>query len=53
MSPNATGNQTYRSFSYDAAPTNSGYYAAPQPKIRGAIPDRLKWRADRKIMRNY
>jgi hypothetical protein len=52
MSPNANGQRTYRSFSYDAAPANSGYYAAPQSRIR-VIPDRLKYRADRKMMHNY
>jgi hypothetical protein len=44
MTPNASGRQTYRSFSYDPA---------PQPTIRTAIPDQLKWRADRKLLRNY
>jgi hypothetical protein len=50
MSPNANGRQTYRSYSYDS---NSGNYLAPQPRIRGEIPFNLKFRADRKIMRNY
>lgn len=45
--------QTYRSFSYDTAAPAPGYSAAPQPTIRTYIPDRLKWRADRKLLRNY
>jgi hypothetical protein len=53
MTPNANGRQTYRSFSYDAAPANSGYYTAPQSRIRYDIPFNLKFRADRKIMFNY
>ncbi|MBS0266304.1 MAG: hypothetical protein JSS02_30520 [Planctomycetes bacterium] len=56
-SPSAAANSTYRSFSYDAAPSSSAsnviYYANPQPRIRGPIPDSLKFRADRKLLRNY
>ena len=53
MTPNASGRQTYRSFSYDAAPTNPGYYAAPQPATRSSSPDRVRFRADRKLLGNY
>ena len=54
MSPDANGRQTYRSFSYDPVPAGSGsYYVPAQPTIRVRVPDRLLWRADRKLLRNY
>jgi hypothetical protein len=53
MSPDANGRQTYRSFSYDSNSQNTSNSVAAQPRIRGPIPDSLKYRADRKMMRNY